>query len=57
MQPTIQNADAIRVLVILAAVVITAFWRTALKLLIAITIAATGYGVVMLWQTMYHAAG
>jgi uncharacterized membrane protein len=57
MQPTVQNADAFPILIMLAAAAIVAFWRTALKLLIVIVIAAIGYGVVMLWQNTHHVAG
>lgn len=57
MQSTAQNADAIRTLVILAAVAIVAFWRTALKLLMVIVIAAISYGIIVFWQNMHHIAG
>jgi len=57
MQPTVQNADAFPILMMLAAAAIVAFWRTALKLLIMILIAAIGYGVIMLWQSTHHVGG
>lgn len=57
MQPTAQNVDALRIVVMLAAAAIVAFWRTALKLLVIIAIAVMGYGVIMLWQNTHHIAG
>jgi hypothetical protein len=57
MQPTVQNADAFPILVMLAAAAIVAFWRTTLELLLVIVIAAIGYGVIMLWQNAHHVAG
>ncbi len=56
-----QNIEAIRILIALAAITIVAFWRSVIKyviMLVAITILATlGYGAVMLWQSVHHAAG
>jgi hypothetical protein len=57
MQPTVHNGDALLILVVLGAAAIVAFWRTALKLLIMMVIAAVCYGLIMLWQNMHHVAG
>jgi hypothetical protein len=57
MQPTVQNADVFPILVTLAAAAIVAFWRTALKLLVMLAIAAVGYGLIVLWQSMHRVAG
>ncbi len=57
MQSTAQHAEAIRMLVILAAVAIVAFWRTALRLLMVIVIATISYGIIVFWQNTHHIAG
>jgi uncharacterized membrane protein len=58
MQAAAQNADAVRILVVLAAIAIVAFWRTVLRLVIilvaAATIAGMGYGAIAVWHGMQH---
>ena len=61
MQAAAQNADAVRILVMIAAIAIVAFWRALLKLLIVIVAAAAiagiGYGAIAVWQSMQHVGG
>jgi hypothetical protein len=61
MQAAAQNADAVRILVMVAAIAIVAFWRSLLKLVIvlvaAATIAGIGYGAIAVWQSMQHVGG
>ncbi|MGO8957323.1 MAG: hypothetical protein ACLQFR_08155 [Streptosporangiaceae bacterium] len=61
MQAAAQNADAVRILVLLAAIAIVAFWRLVLRLVIilvaAAVIAGIGYGAIALWQGVHHVAG
>ena len=60
MQAAAQNADAVRILVMLAAIAIVAFWRSLLKLVIvlvaAATIAGIGFGAIAVWQSVQHVA-
>jgi hypothetical protein len=60
MQAAAQSADAVRILVMLAAIAIVAFWRSLLKLVIvlvaAATIAGIGYGAIAVWQSVQHVA-
>jgi hypothetical protein len=57
MQAAAQNAEGIRVLVLLAAIAIIAFWRTAIRLVFILVvtaiIAAIGYGAIAIYQTMH----
>jgi Tfp pilus assembly protein PilO len=57
MQAAAQNAEGIRVLVLLAAIAIMAFWRTAIRLVFILVvtaiIAAIGYGAIAIYQTMH----
>jgi uncharacterized membrane protein len=61
MQAAAQNADAVRILVLLGAIAIVAFWRSLLKLLIvlaaAAAIAGIGYGAIAVWQSIQHVSG
>lgn len=58
MQAAAQNAEGIRVLVLLGAITIVAFWRTAIRLVLILVItaiiAAIGYGAIVLYQNMHH---
>ena len=60
MQAAAQSADAVRILVMIAAIAIVAFWRSILKLVIvllaAAAIAGIGYGAIAVWQSMQHVA-
>jgi len=57
MQAAAQNAEGIRVLVVLAAVAIIAFWRTAIRLVLILVvtavIAAIGFGAIEIYQSMH----
>jgi hypothetical protein len=57
MQAAAQNAEGIRVLVLLAAVAIIAFWRTAIRLVLILVvtaiIAAIGFGAIEIYQSMH----
>jgi hypothetical protein len=57
MQAAAQSAEGIRVLVLLGAVAIIAFWRTAIRLVLILVvtaiIAAIGYGAVAIYQSMH----
>jgi Tfp pilus assembly protein PilO len=57
MQAAAQNAEGIRVLVLLAAIAIVAFWRTAIRLVFILVvtaiIVAIGYGAIAIYQTMH----
>src|SRR5258708_28131750 len=61
MQAAAQNADAVRILVMLAAIAIVAFWRSLLKLVIVLVAAATiariGFGAIAVLQSVQHVAG
>jgi hypothetical protein len=61
MQAAAQNAEGIRVLVLLAAIAIIAFWRTAIRLVLILvvtaTIAAIGYGAIAIYQAVLHVPG
>lgn len=61
MQAAVQEAEAARIVVVLAAIAIVAFWRTVLRyviMLVSIAIIATlGYGAIAIWQSMHHIAG
>ena len=61
MQAAAQNAEGIRVLVVLAAIAIIAFWRTAIRLVLILVvtaiIAAIGYGAFAIYQTVHHVPG
>lgn len=61
MQAAAQHAEAARILVLLAAIAIVAFWRTLLRLVIifivTVTIAVIGYGAIAVWQNMHHITG
>lgn len=57
MQAAAQNAEGIRVLVLLAAIAIIAFWRAAIRLIFILVvtaiIVAIGYGAIAIYQTMH----
>ena len=57
MQAAAQNAEGIRILVLLAAIAIIAFWRTAIRLVFVLVVAAIivaiGYGAIAIYQTMH----
>jgi hypothetical protein len=61
MQAAAQNAEGIRVLVLLAAIAVVAFWRTAIRLVLILVvtaiIAAIGYGAIAIYQNMHHVTG
>jgi hypothetical protein len=61
MQAAAQNAEGIRILVLLAAIAIIAFWRAAIRLVLFLVvtaiIVAIGYGAVTIYQTMHHVPG
>jgi hypothetical protein len=61
MQAAAQNAEGIRVLVLLAAIAVVAFWRTAIRLVLILVvtaiIAAIGYGAIAIYQSMHHVTG
>jgi hypothetical protein len=61
MQAAVQGAEGVRVLVLLAAMAVTVFWRTVLRLVLILVvtaiIAAIGYGAIMIFQNMHHATG
>jgi len=61
MQAAAQNADGIKILVLLAAVAIIAFWRTAIRLVLILVvttiIAAIGFGAIAIYQAMHHVPG
>lgn len=61
MQAAAQNAEAVRILILLTAIAVVAFWRSLLRLLIivaaAAVIAAIGYGAVAVWQGVHHITG
>lgn len=57
MHAAAQNADAVRILVMLTAIAIVAFWRSLLKLVIVLVavaaIAGIGYVAIAVWQSMH----
>jgi len=57
MQAAAQNAEGIRILVVLAAVAIIAFWRTAIRLVLILVvtgiIAAIGFGAIEIYQSVH----
>jgi hypothetical protein len=57
MQAAAQNADGIRILVLLGAIAIIAFWRTAIRLVLILVvtaiIAAIGFGAIEIYQSMH----
>lgn len=61
MQAAVQNAEGVRVLVLLGAIAVVVFWRTVLRLvliLVATAIIATiGYGAIVIFQDMHHVTG
>jgi hypothetical protein len=60
MQAAAQNADGIRILVVVAAIAIVLFWRPVLRLVLILVltaiIAAIGFGAVAIWHDMHHVA-
>jgi hypothetical protein len=56
-----QELEATRITVLLAAIVIVAFWRTLIKCVIVLAsvavIATMGYGAIMIWQSTHHITG
>jgi hypothetical protein len=61
MQAAAQNAEAVRIMALLAAIAIVAFWRTLLRLMIILmataVIAVIAYGAIAVWQNMHHVTG
>ena len=61
MQAAASNAEGIRILVLLGAIAIVAFWRTAIRLVLILVvtaiIVAIGYGAVALYQNLHHVTG
>ncbi|HEY2508653.1 MAG TPA: hypothetical protein VGI58_19205 [Streptosporangiaceae bacterium] len=61
MQAAAQNAEAIRIVVVLIAIAVVAFWRKILKLMIIVIatamIAGIGYAVIEVWQQLHHLTG
>jgi hypothetical protein len=61
MQALMEHVDAIWMVVFLVAIVIVAFWRTVVRLLMALAftaiIATLGFGLLMIWQIIHHKAG
>jgi hypothetical protein len=61
MQAAVQSAEGIRVLLLLAAIAVAAFWRTVLRLVLILVlttiIVAIGYGAIAIFQTMHHTIG
>jgi hypothetical protein len=57
MQAAAQNAEGIRVLVVLAAVAIIAFWKTAIRLVLVLVVTAVivaiGFGAIEIYQSMH----
>jgi hypothetical protein len=57
MQAAAQNAEGIRILIVLAAVAIIAFWRTAIRLVLILVvtaiIVAIGFGAIEIYQSMH----
>ena len=60
MHASAQALEAAEIIVVLLAIIIVAFWRTAVKWLIVIAstaiIATLGFGLIMIWQTTQHTA-
>jgi hypothetical protein len=60
MEAAAQNADGIRILVVVAAIAIATFWRPVLRLvlilLLTTIIAVIGFGAIAIWQDMHHMA-
>lgn len=58
-QAAAQNVRSAVVVMLFIAVTLVIFWRTALKLVIAIitigVIALIGYGAIVIWEGMQHA--
>jgi hypothetical protein len=61
MQAAAQNAEGIRVLVLLAAIAAAVFWRTVIRLVVILVVAAItaaiGYGAIAIYQNMHHLTG
>lgn len=61
MQAAAQNAEGIRILLILAALAIAVFWKAAIRLVLTVItttiVAVLGYGIVAVWENMHHVAG
>ncbi len=57
----VQEVEATRIVVLLAAIAIVAFWRAVIKCAIVLVstaiIATLGYGAIMIWQSTHHIAG
>lgn len=58
MQAVAQNAEGIRILVLLAAIAVAVFWRTVIRLVLILVgtalIAAIGFGAIAIYQNMHH---
>jgi len=61
MQAAAQSAEAIRVLILLAAIAAATFWRTMIRLVLMLVVAAIiagiGYGAIAIYQHMHHLTG
>ncbi len=61
MQAAIQNAEGIRLLVLLAAIAVVVYWRQVLRLVVILVvtaiIAAIGYGAIAIFEDMHRVAG
>ena len=61
MQAAAQNVEGIRVLVLLAAIAAAVFWRTMIRLVLILVVAAIisaiGYGAIAIYQNMHHLTG
>ncbi len=58
MQAPVQDVEAARIIVLLTAMAIVAFWRTAVQwlLILASTVIITtvGFGLIAIWQAVHH---
>jgi hypothetical protein len=56
-----QGLEVAWITALLATILIMAFWRTLIKVVIALAataiIATIGYGAIMIWQSVHHIAG
>ncbi|MGH3396266.1 MAG: hypothetical protein ACRDPO_16425 [Streptosporangiaceae bacterium] len=60
MQAAVQETEAVRILVVFAAISIVAFWRTVIRCLVVlattVVIATLGFGAITIWHSMNHIA-
>ena len=61
MQAAAQNAEGIRILVILGALAVAVFWKAALRLILGVIVttivAVLAYGTIAVWENMHHVTG